>query len=203
MIEAKMVAELRAQTGAGMVECQKALEEAGGDLEKAKEVLRKSGAVKAAKKSAERNTAEGMVHAYIHSNGKIGALVELQCETDFVARTQDFKDLAHEVAMQVAATDPSYVSPDTIPQDMVRSVRAGFIAELAADAKPEDIKAKIVDGRMSKWFAEVTLLKQPWVKDDSKTMEQLVQEKIATIGEKIVVARFIRFQLSGTPHVEE
>jgi elongation factor Ts len=203
MIEAKTVAELRSMTGAGMVECKKALEAANGDLQGAVEVLKKSGALKAAKKSAERSTAEGIVHAYIHSNNKIGALIEIQCETDFVARTDDFQTLAHDIAMQVVATDPAFVSPETIPAGEVEKVRAEFMAEIANDKKPDDIKAKIIDGRMNKWFAEVTLMKQLWVKDDTKTIEQLVNEKIATIGEKIVVARFCRFQLSAEPRVEE
>lgn len=202
MIDAKTVAELRAMTGAGMVECKKALEEAGGDLKKAVEVLHKNGAAKAAKKS-DRTTAEGIIHAYVHSNEKVGALVELQCETDFVARTQDFKDLAHEIAMQVAATDPAFVSPDSIPAGEVEKARAAFMAEIAEDKKPDDIKAKIVDGRLNKWFAEATLLKQAWVKDEDKTIEQLINEKIATIGEKIVVARISRFHLSAMPRVEE
>jgi elongation factor Ts len=202
MIDAKTVAELRAMTGAGMVECKKALEEVGGDLNKAVEVLRKNGAAKAAKKN-DRSTAEGLIHAYVHSNEKLGALVELQCETDFVARTNDFKDLAHELAMQVAATDPAFVSPESIPAGEVEKARAMFMAELAEDKKPDDIKAKIVEGRLNKWFAEATLLKQPWLKDEEKTIEQLINEKIATIGEKIMVARFSRFQLSGVPRVEE
>lgn len=203
MIEAKLVAELRSMTGAGMVECKKALTEANGDLKQAIEVLKKSGALKAAKKNSERQTAEGIVHAYVHSNEKMGALVEVQCETDFVARTDDFKTLAHEVAMQVVATDPIWVSPETIPSGEVEKVRASFMAELADDKKPEDIKAKIIEGKLNKWFAEVTLVKQPWVKDDSKTIEQLVNEKIATIGEKIVIARFTRFFLSAAPRIEE
>jgi elongation factor Ts len=203
MIEAKTVAELRAKTGAGMVECKKALVEAGGDMEKAIEVLKKSGALKAAKKSAERQTAEGIIHAYIHANGKVGSMVELQCESDFVARTDDFQALAHDIAMQIVATDPIWVSPETIPAGEVEKVRAEFMAELASEKKPDDIKAKIIDGRMNKWFAEVTLMNQLWVKDDTKTIAQLVNEKIATIGEKIVVARFCRFQLSAEPRVEE
>ncbi|OGL74418.1 elongation factor Ts [Candidatus Uhrbacteria bacterium RIFCSPHIGHO2_12_FULL_60_25] len=203
MIDAKIVADLRAMTGAGIVECKKALEEAGGDMKKAVDVLRKSGAAKAAKKSSERQTAEGVVHAYVHSNEKVGALVELQCETDFVARTQDFKDLAHDIAMQIAATDPVWVSPETIPAGEVEKARASFMAEPDLAKKPEDIRAKIVEGKLGKWYAEVTLTKQLWVKDDSKTIEQLVNEKIATIGEKIVIARFCRFLLSATPSVRE
>lgn len=197
MIDSKLVGDLRAMTGAGIVDCKKALEEAGGDMQKAVEVLRKSGAVKAAKKSADRQTAEGVIHAYVHTNGKVGALVELQCETDFVARTDDFQMLAHEIAMQVAATDPEYVSPETIPADKGEAMRAQFMADPELATKPEEIKAKIVEGKMNKWYGEVTLMKQPWVKDDTKTIEQLVTEKIATIGEKIVVARIARMQLAS------
>lgn len=203
MIDSKTVAALRATTGAGIVECKKALEEAGGDLQKAVEVLRKSGALKAAKKSAGRQTAEGVIHAYVHSNGKIGAMVELRCETDFVARTDDFKNLAHEIAMQVAATDPVWVSPDTMPAGEVEKIRAEFMAEPASDKKPDEIKSKIAEGKLAKWFAEVTLTRQPWVKDETKTIEQLVNEKIATIGEKIVIARFCRFQLSTASRARE
>ncbi|HWR00174.1 MAG TPA: translation elongation factor Ts [Candidatus Methylomirabilis sp.] len=203
MIDANTVASLRAMTGAGIVECKKALEEASGDMQKAIEVLRKSGAAKAAKKSAERQTAEGLVHAYVHSNEKVGAMVELQCETDFVARTQDFKTLAHDIAMQVAATDPVWVSPETIPAGEVEKVRAEFIADPDLASKPDDIRAKIVEGRLNKWYAEVTLMKQPWVKDDTKTIEQLVNENIATMGEKIMVSRFCRFQLNATLSVCE
>ncbi|MEN9557962.1 MAG: hypothetical protein RL141_331 [Candidatus Parcubacteria bacterium] len=198
MIDAKTVGELRARTGAGIVECKKALTEAGGDMEKAIEVLKKSGAVKAAKKG-DRETAEGLVHAYVHSNGKMGAIVEVQCETDFVARNEDFQAFVHDVAMQVVATDPQWVSPEHIPADEVEKMRVTFTEELVADKKPDEIKAKIVEGKLNKWFSDVTLTKQLWVKDDSKTIEQLLTEKIATIGEKIVIARFARFQLSAAP----
>jgi elongation factor Ts len=197
MIDSKMVGDLRAMTGAGIVDCKKALEEAGGDMQKAVEVLRKSGAVKAAKKSAERQTAEGVVHAYVHTNGKVGALIELQCETDFVARTDDFQSLAHEIAMQVAATDPEFVSPESIPASTVEAMRTQYLADPELSNKPQEIKEKIIEGKMSKWYGDVTLMKQVWVKDDTKTIEQLVNEKIATIGEKIVVARITRMQLAA------
>lgn len=194
MIDAKTVGELRAKSGAGIVECKKALEEAGGDMEKAMEVLKKSGAAKAAKKG-DRETAEGLVHAYVHSNGKMGAIIEVQCETDFVARNDDFQALVHDLAMQVVATDPEWVSPEAVPAEETEKQRAAFAEELAGDSKPEDIKANIIQGKLDKWLAEVTLTKQPWVKDDSKTIEQLLTEKIATIGEKIVIARFTRYQI--------
>ncbi len=196
MIEAKLVGELRAQTGAGIVDCKKALEETGGDMEKAVEVLRKTGALKAAKKNAERQTAEGLIEAYVHSNGKVGALIELQCETDFVARNADFKELAHEIAMQVVAMSPIYVSPEHVPVEVIEKQKADFLAELAEDKKPEDIKQKIIEGKMKKWHEENCLLNQLWVKDDSKTIGQLIEGKVATIGEKIVVARFTRLELA-------
>ncbi|MBE7525383.1 elongation factor Ts [Patescibacteria group bacterium] len=197
MIDAKTVADLRARTGAGIVDCKKALEAAGGDMEKAVEELRKSGAMKAAKKSAERETAEGLIHAYIHSDGKIGAMIELQCETDFVARNADFRQLAHDLAMQIVATDPEWISPDDIPAERVEAMKSQYQSEIAEESRPEDIKRKIVEGKLAKWYEEATLMKQPWVKDDSKTIESLIQERIATIGEKIVIARFVRYRLSA------
>ncbi len=203
MIEAKLVGELRAQTGAGIVDCKKALEEAGGDVKKAVEVLRKTGALKAAKKNAERQTAEGLIEAYVHSNGKVGALIELQCETDFVARNADFKELGHEIAMQIVAMSPIYVSPDHVPAEIVEKQKADFLAELAEDKKPEDIKQKIIEGKMKKWYEENCLLNQLWVKDDSKTIGQLIEGKVATIGEKIVVARFTRLELATGERVCE
>jgi elongation factor Ts len=196
MIDAKMVADLRAKTGAGMVDCKKALEEANGDEAKAMDILRVKGALKAAKKNAERETAEGLVEAYVHANGKVGALVELQCETDFVARNPEFRALAHEIAMQVAAMAPTYVSPEEIPAGIVEKEKSIYLAEIAEEKKPEEIKAKIVEGKLAKWYADVCLLNQLWVKDDSKTIGQLIAEKVATIGEKIIVARFTRLELA-------
>ncbi len=197
-IDAKIVAELRNRTGAGMVDCKVALDEAAGDIEKAIEVLKKKGAIKAAKKQAERTASEGVITTYVHHNGKLAAMVELACETDFVARTEDFKALADELALQVAAMDPTYVSPETIPAEEVEKKRAEFLAELAEDKKPEDIKQKIVEGKLSKWYSDVCLTKQTLIKDDSKTVEQLVNEKIAKIGEKIVPTRFVRMQMAAS-----
>ena len=197
MIDAKTVADLRAQTGAGIVDCKKALEEANGNTEQAIEILRKKGAAKAAKKSAERETAAGLVEAYVHADGRVGAIVELQCETDFVARNPDFKELAHDVAMQIVAMSPLYVSPEQAPADLVEKEKAMYREELANDSKPDDIKEKIIEGKMKKWYEDTCLLNQPWVKDDSKTIAQLIEEKVATIGEKIVVARFARMELSA------
>ncbi len=195
MIDAKMVMELRNRTGAGMGDCKSALEEAGGDMEKAVEVLKKKGAIKAAKKSAERTASEGIIVSYVHHNGKLAALLELACETDFVARGDEFKQLAADLALQVAAMDPQYVSPETIPAEEVEKKKQEFLAEMANDSKPEEIKAKIIEGKMNKWYSDVCLMKQSFIKDEDKLVEQLVNELIAKIGEKIVPTRFHRMQL--------
>lgn len=196
-IDAKTVAELRNRTGAGMVDCKVALDEAAGDIEKAIEVLKKKGAIKAAKKSAERTATEGLIVTYVHHNGKLAAMLELSCETDFVARNEEFKALAEELALQVAAMDPTYVSPEMIPVADVEKKRAEFMLELAEDKKPEEIKAKIIEGKLNKWYSEVCLTKQTLIKDDEKTVEQLVNEKIAKIGEKIAPTRFVRMQMAA------
>jgi len=196
-VDAKMVVELRNRTGAGMVDCKNALDEAQGDMEKAIEVLKKKGAIKAAKKSAERQATEGIVATYVHHNGKLAAMVELACETDFVARTDEFKELAVDIALQVAAMDPQFVSPETIPAEEVEKKRNEFLAELAEDKKPEDIKQKIVEGKLNKWYSDVCLTKQSFIKDEDKTIEQLLNEKIAKIGEKIAPTRFHRMQMAA------
>ena len=196
-VDAKMVAELRARTGAGMVDCKTALEEAGGNADQAIEILKKRGAIKAAKKQAERQASEGMIATYVHHNGKLAALLELACETDFVARNEEFRQLAADLALQVAAMDPQYVSPETIPAEDTEKKRAEFMAELDGDKKPEDIKAKIVDGKMNKWFSEVCLTKQSFIKDEETTVETLITGLVAKIGEKIVVTRFSRMQMNG------
>ncbi len=197
MIDAKVVYDLRNRTGAGIVDCKKALEEAQGDADKAIEILKQKGAIKAAKKTAERTASEGLIVQYVHHNGKLAALLELSCETDFVARNEDFKALAQDLALQVAAMDPQYVSPDTVPADILEAKRAEFTAEIAGDNKPEEIKAKIVEGKMNKWFTEVCLMKQSFIKDEDKTIEQLVNELVAKIGEKIVPTRFARMQMQA------
>lgn len=196
-VDAKMVMELRNRTGAGMVDCKVALDESQGDMDKAIEVLKKKGAIKAAKKSAERQATEGLVVSYVHHNGKLAALLELSCETDFVARTDEFKELAQDLALQVAAMDPTYVSPETIPVEEVEKKRNEFLAELAEDKKPEDIKQKIVEGKLNKWYSDVCLTKQFFIKDEDKTIEQLLNEKIAKIGEKIAPTRFTRMQMAA------
>jgi elongation factor Ts len=196
-VDAKMVMELRNRTGAGMVDCKKALDEAEGDMEKAIEVLKKKGAIKAAKKSAERQATEGLIATYVHHNGKLASMIELSCETDFVARTEEFKQLAQDLALQVAAADPMYVSPDLIPAEEVEKKKAEFLAEMAEDKKPEEIKVKIIEGKLNKWYSEVCLTKQSFIKDEDKTIEQLLNEKIAKIGEKIAPTRFTRMQMAA------
>lgn len=199
MADAKLVADLRAKTGAGMMACKKALDEAGDDMEKAMELLRKSGELKAAKKSAERTTAEGIFVTYVHHNKKLAAMLELQCESDFVARNDDFMAFANDLVMQVAAMGPVYVSPEQIPEADLAKQKEMFMQEMANDNKPEDIKAKILQGKVDKWYNDVCLLRQGFFKDEEKTIEQMINEKIATIGEKIVVARFVRWEIGRTP----
>ncbi len=187
--------ELRNRTNAGMMACKKALDEAGGDMEKAIEVLRRMGEVKAAQKTAERTTAEGLIFTYLHHNKKMAAMLELQCESDFVARNEDFLTLGNDLAMQVAAMNPDFLSPESIPEADVDRQRKLFLEEVAADNKPEEIKAKIVQGKLDKWMNDVCLVKQPFFKDEEKTIEQLLNEKIATIGEKLSIARFVRWEM--------
>jgi elongation factor Ts len=193
-ITTQMIKELREKTGAGIVECKKALQEAGGDIEKAVEILRKKGAAKAAKK-ADRATAEGIVVSYIHAGGKVGALVELSCETDFVARTEDFKQLGHEIAMQVAAMSPEFVSREEVPSEIVEKEKEILRQQALSEGKPEHIVEKIVEGRLSKFFSEKCLLEQPWIKDDSKTIKDLLTDYITKLGENIKVKRFCRFEV--------
>lgn len=196
VVDAKTVMELRQRTGAGIVDCKAALNEASGDQEKAIEILRQRGAVKAAKKQAERQAREGLIVSYVHHNGKLAALLELACETDFVARNQDFQQLAHDLALQVAAMDPVYISPETIPVEDMEKKKQEFLAEMVAENKPEEIKQKIVEGKINKWMNESCLTKQSFIKDEAKTIEQLIAETVAKIGEKIVPTRFVRMQMT-------
>ncbi len=198
-VDAKAVAELRNRTGAGMMDCKVALEEANGNADAAIEVLKKRGAIKAAKKNAERTASEGLIATYVHHNGKLAAMLELACETDFVARNEEFRALAQDLALQVAAMDPQYVSPDTIPAEEVEKKRAEFLAELADDKKPEEIKAKIIEGKLSKWYSDVCLTKQSFIKNEEVLVEQLIQQLVAKIGEKIVPTRFTRMVMNSAP----
>ncbi|MDQ0190535.1 translation elongation factor Ts [Alicyclobacillus cycloheptanicus] len=191
-ITAAMVKELREKSGAGMMDCKKALTEANGDMERAVELLREKGLASASKK-AGRVAAEGVVEAYIHGGGRIGVLVEVNCETDFVAKTDNFRQLVKDVAMHIAASNPQYVRREDVPQDVVNKEREILRAQTLNEGKPENIVDKIVDGRIDKFFKDVCLLEQPFVKEPDKTVEQLVKEKIAQIGENISIRRFSRF----------
>jgi elongation factor Ts len=193
-IPAKLVAELRARTGAGMMDCKKALEETGGDLEKAVDVLRKKGAAKADKR-AEREASEGLIGHYVHHDGKQAVLVELNSETDFVARTEDFKTLARDLAMHIAAAKPIAVRVEDLPPETIARERAVYEAQVAAQKKPENIRAKIVEGMLKKFYEENVLLEQKFVKDDKRTVGDLVKELSAKTGEKIAVRRFARMKI--------
>ncbi|MEX2531577.1 MAG: translation elongation factor Ts [Gemmatimonadota bacterium] len=191
-ISAKDVKTLRDRTGAGMLDCKKALEESDGDLEAAIDFLRSKGAAKAAKR-AEKAANEGTVGFYLHHGGRIGVLVEVNCETDFVANTDDFKDLARDLAMHIAASNPQAVSEDDLPKDLIERERQVYVEQVKNEGKPENIQEKIVEGKLRRFFEENTLLRQPFVKDPERTIEQVVTEVSARTGEKIEVARFARF----------
>jgi elongation factor Ts len=187
------IKKLRELTGAGMMKAKEALVEANGDFAKAQEVLRKAGAVSAAKK-ADREARNGLIEAYVHG-GKIGVLVEINCETDFVARTDDFKTFARDIALQVAATTPEYLRPEDVPAEIVDKERAFHKEELASQKKPAEIIDKIIDGKLAKFYEGICLIKQPFVKDPDKTIEQLTTELIGKLGENIVIRRFERIEL--------
>jgi elongation factor Ts len=195
-ISAQDVKALRDRTGAGMMDCKKALQETGGDMEAAVDFLRAKGAAKAAKR-AEKAANEGTIGSYIHFGGKVGVMVELNCETDFVAKTDDFTGLAKDLAMHIAASSPLAVGPEDIPTETVERERGVFLEQVKNEGKPEHIAEKIVEGKLRKFFEENTLLKQAFVKDPDKTVEQLITEISAKTGEKIEVARFARFQVGG------
>lgn len=195
-ISAKDVKELRDRTGAGMMDCKAALQESGGDMEKAIDILRTKGAAKAAKR-AERKAAEGMIGTYLHHNGKVAVLVELNSETDFVAKNPEFQQLARDLAMHIASTSPLAVSSADIPAAEVERERAVYAAQVAEEGKPEAMRAKIVEGKLQKWFKESSLLDQQFVKDPERTVREMVDAVSAKTGEKVSVARFVRFQVGG------
>jgi elongation factor Ts len=195
MADAKTIAQLRNQTGAGMMDCKKALVEANDDFDKAIEVLRKKGETKANKKMAEREAKEGIVYSYIHSSNKSGAMVELFCETDFVARTDDFKALAHDIAMQIVAMSPDYLKPEDVPAELVEKEKEIYRAQLKKEGKPEDMIEKILLGKLDKFYQEVCLLKQSFIKEDKISIEELIKQIIAKTGEKIEIGKFANFQI--------
>jgi len=193
-ISAKDVKALRDRTGTGMMDCKKALQETNGDLEAAIDLLRSTGAAKAAKRSA-KSANEGTIGSYVHFGSKVAVMVELNCETDFVAKTDDFLSLAKDLAMHIAAASPMAVSPDDIPEDVVERERQIFLEQVKNEGKPDHIADKIVEGKLRKFFEESSLLKQAFVKDTDRSIDELITEASAKTGEKIEVARFARFQV--------
>lgn len=193
-IDPKIIKEIREKTGAGVMEIKKALVKSSGDEKEVIDILRKSGQKIAAKKQG-RGTNQGLIGSYIHSNASVAALVLLTCETDFVSRNQEFKDLAHDLAMQVAATNPLYLKPEDIPNEVLEKEKEIARESLKKEGKPKEIIEKIILGKLNKFYEEVCLMKQPFIKDDKKTVEQLVTEKIAKLGENIKIKKFVYFSL--------
>ena len=191
-IDAKIVKELRDKTGAGMMDCKRALVETDGNLEKAVEALRKAGVAKAEKKGT-RSAQEGLVYSYIHHGGRLGVLVEVNCETDFVAKTDGFKELVHNLAIQIAATNPVSVSREQVPEELVKSEQDIYTEQAKNSKKPDKVIEKIVVGKMDKYFQETCLLEQPFIKDPDKIVKDLITESIATLGENISLGRYIRY----------
>ena len=199
-VDAKTVKVLREKTGAGMMDCKRALVETRGDLEKAVEELRKAGVAKAEEKGS-RIAQEGLIYSYIHHGGRLGVLLEVNCETDFVAKTDGFKELVHNLSIQIAATNPVSVSRDSVSEDIVKKEKNIYMEQAKSSKKPENVIEKIVEGKMDKYFQENCLLEQPFIKDPDKTIKDLITETIATLGENISVGRYIRFAI-GESHNE-
>ncbi len=194
-----MVKELRGRTGAGILDCKNALEAAGGDFDKAVELLREKGLAAAAKRSS-REANEGIIGSYVHAGSRVAALVEVNCETDFVARTDEFQALAHDLAMQVVAARPQYLSPDDIPSDVIETEKSIYRAQMQDSGKPDHVIERIVEGKLKKFYEEVCLLEQPFIKDSGLKVEDLVTQMNAKLGENIVIRRFVRFELGeGVP----
>jgi elongation factor Ts len=200
-ISAQLVKQLRERTGAGMMECKAALVEAKGDLAEGEVVLRKKGIASAAKKSA-RSTKQGVVGSYIHPGAQLGVMIEVNCESDFVARTEDFQELVHDLAMQVAAADPQFVRKEDVTPAALEKEREIQRARALNEGKPEKMADKIVEGRMSKYYEEVCLYEQPFIKENTTTVADLIKSKIAKLGENISVSRFVRFKVGDTVQTE-
>jgi len=194
-ITAQMVKELRERTGAGFLDCKKALEEANGNMEEAVLILRKKGLAKAEKKLG-RQTADGLIGSYVHAGGKIGVLVEVNCETDFVARTEDFQTLVKEIAMQIAAMNPRYISPEDVPPEVLEREKEILREQVIKTGKSGQVVEKIVEGKLKKFFEENCLLDQPYIRDPNLTVKELIAQAIAKLGENIRIRRFVRFQLN-------
>ncbi|HOV85765.1 MAG TPA: translation elongation factor Ts [Syntrophobacteraceae bacterium] len=193
-ITASMVRELREKTNAGMMDCKKALQDTGGDMEKAVDLLRRKGLAKALKRSG-KEAQEGMVHAYIHGGGRIGVLVEVNCETDFAAKSEDFVEFVRNIALQIAATNPLGVRKEDVPEEIIERERGIYLAQAGETGKPAHILEKMVDGKMRKFYEESVLMEQAYVKEPEKTIQDYLNELVAKIGEKIFVRRFVRYQL--------
>tara|TARA_B100000287_G_scaffold253800_1_gene238479 strand:+ start:106 stop:741 length:636 start_codon:yes stop_codon:yes gene_type:complete len=191
-IEAKVVKELRDKTGAGMMDCKNALKESNGDIQNAIDFLRKAGVAKAEKKGS-RDTKEGIVYSYIHAGGRLGVLIEVNCETDFVAKTDGFVDLTHNLAMQIAATNPIALDRESIPESVISREKEIYADQAKSSGKPQDIIEKMVNGRISKFFQENCLMEQAYIKDSEKKVSELLTESIATLGENITISRYVRF----------
>jgi elongation factor Ts len=195
VVTTEMVKELREKTGAGVLDCRNALRDVEGDFEKAAEILRKKGLALAEKK-ADREANEGLIEAYVHAGARLGVLVELNCETDFVARTDEFRELAHDLALQVAATNPQYLAPEDVPAEVVERERE-WQRQQVAPGKSDDVVDKILEGKLNKYFGDVCLLEQPFIRDESITIRELITSTIAKLGENIRVRRFARFEVGG------
>jgi elongation factor Ts len=193
-VSATQVKELREATGVGFLDCRKALEEANGDFDKAVDLLRERGLAKAAQR-AGREASEGVLELYNHGNGRVGVMLEVNCETDFVARSETFRDFAHEIALQVAASNPLWISKEDIPEDILEREKEIARARALEEGKPEKILDRIVDGRIKKYIEEVVLMQQPYIRDDDLTIEKYLHETIAAIGENIVIRRFVRWEV--------
>jgi elongation factor Ts len=201
-ISAALVKQLRDKTGAGMMECKKALAETNGDLAEAETVLRKRGIASASKK-AERATKQGVIGTYIHPGSQLGVLVEVNCESDFVARTDDFQNLVKDIAMQIAAADPQFIRREEVPAELLDKEKEIARDRARQEGKPEKILDKIVEGRLAKFYEEVCLLEQPFIKENSMTVQQLIQTVIGKLGENMTVARFVRMKVGGSAAAEE
>jgi elongation factor Ts len=193
-VTAEMIKKLREETGAGILDCRKALEQSAGDFDKALDYLREKGLATAAKR-ADREASEGMLELYSHGNGRVGVMVEVNCETDFVARSEAFRSFAHEVALQIAASAPVYIREEDIPASVLERERSMARARALDEGKPESVIVKILEGRIAKFMDETVLLRQPYIRDDSLTIQKLLLEKIAALGENIIIRRFVRWEL--------
>jgi len=197
VIDASVVKQLRDKTGAGMMDCKNALKESNGDINTAIDFLRKSGAAKAEKKGS-RETKEGLVYSYIHAGGRLGVMIEINCETDFVAKTDGFVELSHNLAMQIAATNPISLDKDSVPDDVIAKEKEIYTEQAKSSGKPDNIIDKMVEGRLSKFFQENCLMEQAYIKDSDKKVADLMTETIATLGENITISKFTRFAVGET-----